>query len=258
MISILIYLKLGEIDDANDFYNNMTSYFFSPYILQPTRPTSKTLIDNIFINSLEYKSISGNLTILLSDHLFQFVILEGFFKEIPINESNRYERNLKNFNEREFQETLSGVNWDTILSLDNNDPNLSINNFYNHLNLLLDDFAPYEKLSKKEIKLKTKPWINKNIQDLMKKRDKLLSKFCKEHDPVKKENLHVNFKLIRNRVTKLKRESKITYYNNFFEINKNKSSIIWKGIRSLVNIRSSSKKIISLIDENGPKIIIPQ
>ena len=47
---------------------------------------------------------------------------------------------------------------------------------------------------KKEIKLKTKPWINKNIQDLMKKRDKLLSKFCKEQDPVKKENLHVNFK----------------------------------------------------------------
>ena len=68
----------------------MTSYFVSPYILQPTRPTSKTLIDNIFINSLEYKSISGNLTILLSDHLFQFVILEGFFKETPINESNIY------------------------------------------------------------------------------------------------------------------------------------------------------------------------
>ena len=47
-------LKVERNDDANDFYNNMTSYFFSPYILQPTRPTSKTLIDNIFINSLEY------------------------------------------------------------------------------------------------------------------------------------------------------------------------------------------------------------
>ena len=142
-------LKVERNDDANDFYNNMTSYFFSPFILQTTRPTSKTLIDNIFINSLEYKSINGNLIILLSDHSFHFVILEGFFKEIPINESNRYERNFKNFNEREFQETLSGVNWDTILSLDNNDPNLSINNFYNHLNLLLDDFAPFIRNSRK-------------------------------------------------------------------------------------------------------------
>ena len=83
-------LKVEKNDEANDFYNNTTSYFFSPYILQPTRPTSKTLIDNIFINSLEYKSISSNLTILISDHLFPFVILDGFFKETSINESNIY------------------------------------------------------------------------------------------------------------------------------------------------------------------------
>ena len=86
----------------------------------------------------------------------------------------------------------------------------------------------------------------------MKKRDKLLYKFCKEQDLVKKENLH------RNRVTKFKCESKITYYNNFFEINKNKSSIIWKGIRSLVNIQSPTNKIISVMDDDGTKINNPQ
>ena len=101
-----------------------------------------------------------------------FVMLEGFYREI--NESNIYERNFKNFNEREFHETLLSVNWDAILPLDNNDPNLATNNFYNHINLLLDNFAPYRKLSKKEIKLKRKPWINKYIQELMKKRYKLL------------------------------------------------------------------------------------
>ena len=53
-------LKVEKNDDANDFYN-MTSYFFSPQP-QPIGPTSKTLIDNIFINSLEYKSIRGNYT----------------------------------------------------------------------------------------------------------------------------------------------------------------------------------------------------
>ena len=40
-----------------------------------------------------------------------------------------------------FMKRLS-VNWDAIISLDNNDPNLAINNFYNHINLLLDNFAP--------------------------------------------------------------------------------------------------------------------
>ena len=66
-------LKSDVHEDINNFYNTMTSYFFAPYIMQPTRPSSKTLIDNIFVNSIDYNSHSGNLTIQLSDHLFQFV-----------------------------------------------------------------------------------------------------------------------------------------------------------------------------------------
>ena len=60
----------------------MTSEFYAPFILQPTRPRSKSLIDNILLNSIEFPSHSGNLTISLSDHLIQFVILERFFKEL--------------------------------------------------------------------------------------------------------------------------------------------------------------------------------
>ena len=75
-------LKTDTNDSVNVFYNNVTSHFFAPYILQPTRSKSKTLIDNILINSVEYPSHSGNLTVQISDHLFQFVILEGFFKEL--------------------------------------------------------------------------------------------------------------------------------------------------------------------------------
>ena len=132
----------------------MTSNFYSPFILQPTRPISKSLIDNIFLNTLEYNLTSGNITIQLSDHLFQFVILEGFFKDLPIPKLNIYQRNFKYFNEREFQETLNGINWDNILSLNASDPNLSMNNFYNQINILLDEVTPYKKLTKKEIRPK--------------------------------------------------------------------------------------------------------
>ena len=64
-------LKVDSFTPANKFFNTLTSNFFAPYILQPSRPISKTLIDNIFINSIDYTS-----TIQLADHLFQFVILE--------------------------------------------------------------------------------------------------------------------------------------------------------------------------------------
>ena len=76
------FLKSDTNNNVNAFFNSVTSHFFAPCILQPTRPISKTLIDNIFINSVEYPSHSGNLTIQISDHLLQFVILEGFFKEL--------------------------------------------------------------------------------------------------------------------------------------------------------------------------------
>ena len=48
-------LKFECHEDSNAFLNNLSSSFFTPYVLQPTRLASKTLID-IFFNSLEYQS----------------------------------------------------------------------------------------------------------------------------------------------------------------------------------------------------------
>jgi len=56
-------LKCNIHDDINYFYNSFLSNFFAPYILQPTRPISKSLIDNIFMNTIEYETYCGNLTI---------------------------------------------------------------------------------------------------------------------------------------------------------------------------------------------------
>ena len=53
-------------------------YFGSltPHITIPTRitPRSRTLINNIFTNTVDEPSISGNLMCLISHHLGQFLI----------------------------------------------------------------------------------------------------------------------------------------------------------------------------------------
>ena len=86
------------------FYNMMLSNFFAPYILQPTRPASKSLIDNIFLDTTDYPSKSGNLKIQLADHLLQFVLLEDFFQPPFRKNHNIIERYFKHFNDREFKE----------------------------------------------------------------------------------------------------------------------------------------------------------
>ena len=106
-------LKASGDNAANKFYNSLTSYFFTPYILQPSRLRSQTLIDNIFFNSLEYHSYSGNLLYELSDHLTQFLILEGFVKERSLPESIMYKKDFEKFNDREFEEmVINGFDWE--------------------------------------------------------------------------------------------------------------------------------------------------
>ena len=51
---------------------------------------------------------------------------------------------------REFSETLTNMNWDQILLMEETYPNISMNNL--HQDYLLDEFAPFKKLSTIEYK----------------------------------------------------------------------------------------------------------
>ena len=69
---------------VSDFYDILSSNFFAPCTLQPTRlaKSSKTLIDNIFLYSIEFNTFSGNLTSQLLGHLPQFLILKDVYHKL--------------------------------------------------------------------------------------------------------------------------------------------------------------------------------
>ena len=157
----------------------------------------------------------------------------------------------KGFNEREFIETINTTDWDEILLLNRNDPNLSIDKLCSQVNYLLDEFAPYKKSSKKAYKLKSKPWIFRDIQFLMWERDKSFHKYCKEDDQERRENFHIKYTSLRNQITQRKRESKTDYYKSYFANNTSKVANIWKGIRSLIKIKLSASKDILILDDDG-------
>ena len=72
-------LNYDSHSETNDFINLMISHYFLPHMLHPTRVTdhSATIIDNIFSNSLESDTISGNLLSQISDHLPQFLVIKN-------------------------------------------------------------------------------------------------------------------------------------------------------------------------------------
>ena len=74
-------LKYYKHAPANEFLDSLSSHSFLQHIVQPIRirTTSKTLIDNIFSNIYTLRSISGNLTSSIPDHLPQFLIVPDIF-----------------------------------------------------------------------------------------------------------------------------------------------------------------------------------
>ena len=117
-----------------------------------------------------------------------------------------------------------------------------MNNLYNNTIYLLDEFAPYRKLTKKEFKVKSTPWTSNEILTKIHERDKLLYKYSNAKDLNRKINLLKDYKILRNTITRMKRDAKSKYYKEYFEMHKDKTASIWKGIRSLVKLKSSSKK----------------
>ena len=95
-----------------------------------------------------------------------------------------------------------------------------------------------------------KPWITKEILEKCYRRDSLLKNISVENDNGKLTILQNDCKKLWNEITKDKRESKKVYFTVYFERNKNKSAIVWKGIKSLVNIKSTKSSNIKLLDEN--------
>ena len=240
----------GGENAVSKYYNNLSSYFFTPYILQPSRLSSKTLVDHIFFNSLEYHSYSGNLLYELSDHLTQFLVLEGFVKERSLPETLMFKKDFKQFNEREFEETvINGLDWEEICMIRIGSPSASFKSFHDTLNFHIDEMVPSKKITLKQFRLMQKPWITKDILSRCDERDSLLNELKSEDDPIRKKILRTNFNSLRNQITKEKRQSKKAYFAAEFEKNKNTVAAVWKSIRSLVNLKPGKKSSIKLMDE---------
>ena len=245
-------IKYDSQMSVGSFYDQISAHSFRPLILQPSRLTSSTatLIDNIFINDLSCSSNGGNITTSISDHLIQFSQIDSFDTFQKFDKNSKSTRNWQIFNKREFEEELSNTNWDEL-----NDPNTnsdkSLTHFYNKITKLLDEMAPFKKLTKKEVGLLQKPWITKGILKSMSKRDIYHKDFVTEKNPIKKSRLEKLYKTYRNMIVILIRKSKKDHYAKFFQENQQNLKKTWDGICELINVtKKSSIKINKLIHNN--------
>ena len=148
-------------------------------------------------------------------------------------------RDLKNLDKEALIADVMDVNWPEILSLDKCDPNHSFENVDKKINEIINAHAPLKKLSKKDFKLQAKPWITSGILKSIKRRDSLLRQYINTKDAVHKDDIHAQYKTLRNKIIKLIKQSKKSFYQNYFAEKANDIRNTWIGIKNIINFRTS-------------------
>jgi len=249
-------LNIHNHPGTANFVEQMFSSNFLPRILHPTRITSNsaTVIDNIFLNTEEFETVSGNITASLSDHLPQFCFLKNFLEKLT-NEEPVFKRDFRRFDKDKFAGDIEKLNWNEVFRSDETNLSTGFQFFLNNINTSLDEHAPIKQVSKKKAAKLKKPWISNEILKFIRNRDKMHKTFIKERNPTQKSKLWEEFKKYRNNLTEFIRDSKRNYYQTFFVQNKNNCKKTWQGINEIMNPRRSKvHKSVSILESNGKTI----
>ena len=153
---------------------------------------------------------------------------------------------------------MLSIDWDNALKIKKKDVNTSFNNFSDKINSIIDKYMPLKKLSKNEVKMKLKPWINQEIVQSINKKNNLLKKYINCKDPTKRNILHNAFKKLKNEITAKTRQNKKEYYKTYFTSNMNNSKKIWQGINQIINVKSKQFGQPSSIFSNDKTLLTDQ
>ena len=128
-----------------------------------------------------------------------------------------------------------------------NDPEKSLNNLLYHTDLLTDRYVPLTKLTNKEFKQTCKPWITQGIRNSINRKNKLFKKYITMKNSTMRDNIHTEYKTLKNRINSLIYHSKKNYYTKYFNQYSNNIKKIWIGIKNIINIKPK--------DHNSPNCI---
>ena len=87
---------------------------------------------------------------------------------------------------------------------------------------------------------------------------KILANVITKKDPILKEEFHTNYKRYRNLFSTLMKRSKHSYYDKYLETNWNNIKNTWKGIKSLISLKTVPFSVATILSlDNGDTITNP-
>ena len=231
------------------FINTLATYCFQPHIIKPTRITdhSATLIDHIYFNSVEHATVSGNLVCDISDHLPNFLIINKL--SCISSKPTIYQRDYSRLDQEDLLAEVQSINWEEVLPAQV-DINIIFDSFHTKLTELIDKHVPLKKVSKRQLRLQSKPWITKGIRSSIAIRNKLYKSYMSTSN----DYYFTKYKIYRNKLKHLILISKKSFYNNYFNTNKDNIKETWKGIKQLITLKKTAYSTPTTLKIGNTKI----
>ena len=219
---------------TEQFLTYMQSINFNELI---TRPTSfpinhrgrPTLLDHIYSN-IKTNSISGILTLPLSDHLPTFLVIPETKPKIGLHKVQF--RLFDALSRDQFTRALCDVSWEELLSGQSVDINFDI--FQDKLLKLYNRFFHIKTKIYKDSKLNS-PWFSSGIRQSIKNKNKLFKSYQLRQIP------YEQYSNYSNRLKSLIKTAKKTYYEKYFSNFKLSLKKSWDCINRLTSNKESSK-----------------
>ena len=231
-------LQINTNQTIRKYANEILGTSTSCVIDLPTRIShhSRTLLDHIYVNDIKNSFTSGVLICDLSDHFPTFVCIST--KKIRAKSTTHFaKRDMKNF---KLQEYLSALNHElNAANLDSFDSaHEAFDKFDEVFQNIVNKFAPIKKVSRREKKLSQKPWMSRELLNLIKQKNILFKQLHRKYD----KDIFEKYKKQRNALNREIARAKKTYYKNLVADNKGNSSMLWKVIGELANLKKSKRK----------------
>ena len=238
-------LKVGNVQNANDFLDLLLLNSMAPLIHYPTRVTdsSASLLDNIFTND-SCQIQSGIFLSDVSDHFPVYCICNSIVSVLK-DEQKRSKRDLNENNIVQFLQSLESSDF----VFDKNDPNNSYNNF---LALFTDRYnEAFPVISKcNRRRVNDNPWCSKEIQKLIKKKCKMYKLYIKNPTSYRKEV----YRKCRNEITNKIKLAKKVYYEKKLASCQGNSKKTWDVINGAMGKNCKKKSVIKSIKCNNSTV----
>ncbi len=244
---------LKKSSHIENYKNEMLSSGCTQLVECPTRvsATSKnSLIDHVYTNLDENGILTRTIAHDISDHLPNITFTRLYKPKKQQLKRSLLIRDLKNFDSKEFLSELEARIDDLKMNED-----LSCDDcwdlFENTFNTVLDVHAPLRFQTRRESKLKSKPWITKGILVSIKRKRLLyrevLDSKCKTEWAV--------FKRYRNKLCHIIQLSKNNHYKSEIANCKSNPKKLWQTINEIINLKGKKKKNDIVFENNDGEVV---